>query len=155
MYQHHSISSTKPSSRTVLAALAGFAEGARAVKSSCAHHYVLDGFTLPMWKTSGGTFQTTEPWTRIKQTPTYQWCVVETYKASTCAGECLITGRSPRPNHPQISGVWIAPTRWPTIVSAIQGNTSSRIQSRFSFVADAMQLCIKQIFVMLVHVACS
>ena len=27
----------------------------RAVKSYCAHHYVLDGATLPMWKTFDGT----------------------------------------------------------------------------------------------------
>ena len=58
----------------------------RAVNSSCAHHYGPDGSTLPMWKSSDGTFQITETWTRIKQTPTYLWCMVGTYKASTCAG---------------------------------------------------------------------
>ena len=87
-----------------------------AVKSPCAHHYVLRGSTLPMWKTSGGTFHITETWKRIKQTPTYPWCIVATYKASTYACECLITGCSLRPNHSQISGAWIAPAWWPIVV---------------------------------------
>ena len=64
---------------------------------------------------------------------------------------CLITGCSLIPNHPKISGAWIAPAWWPIAVSANQGNTSSIIQDRFSFKADAMQLCIKH-FLMLVHV---
>ena len=118
----------------------------RAVKSSCAHHYVLDGSTLPMWKTSGGTFQITETWTRIKQTPTYTWCMVGTHKTSTCADECLITGCSLKSNHPHISGAWIAPAWWPIVVSANQGITSSRIQYWSSFAADAVQLCIKKSF---------
>ena len=57
----------------------------------------------------------------------YTWCMVGTYKASTCAGECLFTGCSLRPNHPEISGAWIAPARWPIVVNANQGNTSSII----------------------------
>ena len=72
-----------------------------------------------------------------------------TYKG---AGECLITGCSLRPNHPQISGAWIAPAWWPIVVSANQGNTSSRIQDRFSFAADAMQLCIKIYVAMIMQV---
>ena len=51
-YQLHSISSTKSSSQTVVTALAELVEAAQpsaeVVKSSCAHHYVLDGSTLPM-----------------------------------------------------------------------------------------------------------
>ena len=38
-----------------------------AVKSSYAHNYVLGGFTIHMGKTSGGSFQTTDPWTTITQ----------------------------------------------------------------------------------------
>ena len=45
----------------------------------------------------GGTFQITETWTRIQQTPMYPWCMVGIYKASTCAGDCLITGCCLRP----------------------------------------------------------
>ena len=73
----------------------------RAVKSSCALYFVLEGSTFPMWKREGGTFQITEIWTRIQQTPTYPCGMVGTYKASTCAGVCFITGCSLRPNHPQ------------------------------------------------------
>ena len=88
----------------------------------------------------------------MKQTPTYPWCMVGTYKASTCAGESLITGRSLRPNHPQISGAWIAPAWWPIVISANQGNTSSRIQYSFSFAAEARRwMNILGVFNMLWH----
>ena len=62
----------------------------RAVKSFCAHHYVLDGSTLPMWKTSGGSFQITDTWTRIKRTATYPWCMVGTYKANVWSRDVVL-----------------------------------------------------------------
>jgi len=120
--------------------------------ATCAHHYVLDVSKLLMWKESGGTSQTAEPWTTIKQTHTCPWWMVGTYRASTCAGTCLIMRRNLRPNHPQIFETWIVPARWPTVVSTNQGNISPRIMCRFSFAADTMKLCIKKIFFSLVHV---
>ena len=80
--------------------------------------------------------------------------MVGTYKASTCAGECLITGCSLRPNHPQISGAWIAPAWWPIVVSANQGNTSSRIHYWFNFALEAMQMCIQIIWCMSMVIKC-
>ena len=64
------------------------------------------------------------------------------------ASGCFITGCSHRPNHPHISGPWIAQAWWPIVVSANQENTSSRMQYSFSFsfASDEMQLCIKKSF---------
>ena len=114
------------------------------MKRSCAHHYVLDGSTLPMCRTS--LSNCSNYLTMNKDYTLYQPIKVGAYKVSTCTVECLFTGLRFKPTHPQISGAWIAAARWPIAASAKQRNTSSSIQSRISFAADAMQLCIKFFF---------
>ena len=88
-YQLHSIS---PIFQVVLAAQAGFAEGAAqssrstAVKSSCAHHYVLDGSTLPVWKTSDVTFQILKHEQGLNKLPrTHGECLEHTRRAHVLA----------------------------------------------------------------------
>ena len=103
----------------------------RAVKSSCAHHYVCGPWMAlhyPCEKRLVVLFKLLRYEQGLNKLPRTHWCMVGTHKASTCARECLITRCSLRPNHPQICGAWIAPAWWPIVVSANQGNTSSIIQ---------------------------
>ena len=127
--------------RTVLAALAGFAEGAKqsteVVKGCeeflctplCAMWTIIwMALHYPCEKRLVVLFKLLRYEQGLNKLPRTHWCMVGTHKASTCARECLITRCSLRPNHPQICGAWIAPAWWPIVVSANQGNTSSIIQ---------------------------
>jgi len=138
VYQLHSGSSVKASSRTVHAAMAGFVE--RAGRSA---DVVNQGLWTVFVYTIMSKVALQYPHEELLMAPvqtTEPWCMVGAYKESTCTGECVFMVRSLRPSHHQISGAWMAAARWLTVVVAKKGNIGFRIQFKVKFVVDVIQV---------------
>jgi len=106
----------------------------RVVKHSCAHCSAQDDTMSPKQNTSDGTCSNNTD-QGVDNLPMMPSCT-----KSTCTGEYLVTGYSPRPSHPQPSGAWMAAARWLTIASPQQGSTSSTC----NFAVNTLPLCIQR-----------
>jgi len=119
-YQRHSILSNKLSSRTVLAELTELAEGAEPsaeVVRGCEEFLCTQLCPGWLYNTHGENV-----WWFFSN----YWPMNNDYTKANV----FITGLSLfYPIIHESIGVWTAPARWPTVVSAVRGNTRSRIQS--------------------------